>query len=510
MIVPFVYSIKDLISENPEHMWIFYKYLYFCEQYNYPIIATDIYFNEYKNVVNEEVYNNFLFKKVNNEFKDKMKKYSIDSSLKKSKLNKENLFDLECADLTTIDLDLEIKIEQIINKIKKDYGSTEKIILITWKTCATLDKVAKKQGIKVIYQEVSTIRNGQYNDTLCYFSFNPKYNDDQRKNYQKFLSSSDKLKILTPMEILSLFLPDEKMLILKELKKIPKYLIGFCPMPNKDVLSNTYKNEEESITIANIKEKYDDKNVSYRCHPNYKTDIDLGEWSLDHNKYSYEWILENCIIVTYISNLGFEAMLYGRTPVVLSENMPWSFITTNNSKLLGEGGQSGDNYFINYMMFGYFVPIELAFDKDYILWRCNNPSIEEIYNKNIDFILKKRGLKKETLSLYQILKSYRGFSEENIKELENYNYYQEITDNINTLNNNLEDKELKLNSVINENRDLLESLNQVQEINIKLNETIEDLNKKYQDALCCIKNMENSKSWKLTIPLRIVSKALKK
>ena len=93
------------------------------------------------------------------------------------------------------------------------------ITILTWLDNATLRKVAKKMNIKIIHQELSTIRCDQYNSTLCYSSFNPKFNDSQKRNYEDFLKIKDEVPVLSKEEILALFLRDDQ-LRFKEIFKI--------------------------------------------------------------------------------------------------------------------------------------------------------------------------------------------------------------------------------------------------------------------------------------------------
>ena len=540
MIVPFVYSVNDLFNDKPEHLWIFYKYLYFCEKNHYPIIASDVYFNCNVDVFNDIFCKTFDFNLPSKEYIQKNQKYAFNHHI--SLTDSKNILDLECMSYEKVDKKLYNILNNIIDKLIADYQDNE-ITFLTWKDNATLRKIAEEREFKIIFQELSTIRKGHYNSSLCYFSFNPKYNDSQEQKYQEFKKL--KLKLLNRKELLSLFLLPEDLSYLKEIEKTPKYKIGYATIPKEDSFSYLYSSENEENTIKNISKKFIGTNISYRCHPGYKETFDIKEWQLDSSKTSAKWILNNDIIVSYISNIGFEAMLYGKTSYVLSKNMPWSFITYNSSEFLEDEQLYVENSFINYMIFGYFVPIELAFDKEYILWRCNNPSIEDIYNKNLDFIIHQRKLNRNTLNLFSILTKYRELNEKEANKIINYNYYNEITKELNNLKNTIEERNNELqnknnellnrgNELLDKNKELLDKNNELQnknkEIKIlndklkaiilendklkneqsKIEQQLVLLDEKYKETINEINNILNSKSWKLTKPLRAISNIAKK
>ena len=60
-------------------------------------------------------------------------------------------------------------------------------------------------------------------------------------------------------------------------------------------------------------------------------------------------------------------MLLGKTSYVLGENFPYHYGSVTELKQYEE--RVADLRYINYIIFGYYVPYSLMFDRDYIYWR---------------------------------------------------------------------------------------------------------------------------------------------
>ena len=118
----------------------------------------------------------------------------------------------------------------------------------------------------------------------------------------------------------------------------------------------------------------------------------------------------------------------------------------------------------------FFVPLSLATDSQYILWRNTKPPILEIYLRHIKTIKKELGIK-EKLTLNNILKKVHHLNQDAICKLCNdtdYNRYKMLLTN-----------------------------------NVQLTQQCKELSNE-------ISNVLNSRSWKITKPLRTISKKIKK
>lgn len=148
-------------------------------------------------------------------------------------------------------------------------------------------------------------------------------------------------------------------------------------------------------------------------------------------------------------------MILGKTCYTLG-NMPFARFSYENLKY-------NDDYVIsvydlNFLFFCYYVPYSLCLDNDYLKFRLSNPSEIEIYLKHYNYIIYR----------YTKNKSYN-FDKTKIR-----NKYIIKKSKIDFLNN------------------------KIVELNDR-NKKIMTYNSELQDE---IKNIINSKSWKLTKPLR--------
>ena len=285
--------------------------------------------------------------------------------------------------------------------------------------------------------------------------------------YYEFLKY-DNIPILSRREILSLFVSSDYLKSVFHYDSFSPFEIGISPGLKKDFFFDLYSNESIQVTFKKIKRFFNDSSVLVRFHPGYQWNLNNYSFTIDDSKNSIEWILKCKRVVTSVSNVGFEAMLLGRTAYILSDYMPYSFMTTNHLNYVDDS--IVDIRFINFMVFVFFVPISLATDSQYILWRNTNPSILEIYWKHMKTIKKELDIK-EKLTLDNILKNVHHLNQDAIRQLYNdtdYNRYNMLLAN-----------------------------------NKQLTHQCESLNQE-------ISNLLNSRSWKITKPLRSISKKMKK
>lgn len=478
MIVPFLFGIE----KNPIHyLWIFYKYMEFALENDYPIIAEEAYFEkpsvykkqkEYPFLNTEGNYNVIHeFRIPDDDDMDKLKKYPI-TKLEKNKviccykteeefykeiLIKENKF-------------FEEMISNKINQIEKDIGHISAIITWTW--YKSLENVCQEKNITLILLEQTTFRPVTYREKFGYFQFYDKYDATKNDNdYFKFLADNKgENDYFSRQELLAMFLSKEKLRYMYHLYSLPKYEFGVNIGPDHDPLqeANCHKKDEDILRQVNklaSKEK-----ISLRIHPMRKNkDEYKDEYNIDSSASSLEWILKNRRIVSIGSNLAFEAMLLGRTSYILGDNFPYLY-----------GGVSSLNYiddkicdieYLNYLIFGYYVPYQLMFDKDYIKWRLEKPSITEIYNYNLEFVLKKMNLSKDIFKLSPNERVTKILKESQKLTLEEY-----------------------------------KALERQQPKNLK--KEIKDLESQLEQEKRQISELLNSRSWKLTKPLRFISKKI--
>lgn len=514
-IVPIVFGVSDYEKAEPLYAWIYEVYVNYATRNNSTIIAQENYFKLGINSLDEyyrnPITNEGETKKLNHTLK-KSSIYAIKNAEVEKIIGKEKQrYNIEVSLLTKKNDYLFSIIENRLDNIERDYDKKVDA-LMTWIWNPTLEAIAEKRNIKLISLELSPIRkihtNHNYNTTLCYFQFSNKYDKSYCKNlYNKFLTliDTEKIQIFSREELLSMFLNTEDLHLLKDIRKPPKYEIGLSPGFEQDAFFERYSSSKIENTIKKVESLFDTSEVSIRYHPNLENSRGNPSWNKDKSTKSIYWITQCKRIVSHISNIAFDAMMFGKTSYVLSEHMPFSFKTLNLLDWIDESVV--DSLYLNFMIFGYFAPWNLVFDNEYIEWRLSEPNILDIYIFNRNYILELLKLP-PTLGLLKqekILRIVHNLDDKNIKEITKYNLELELTQ----LRTILKEKDLLLTNLREE---ISQKKNKLAQANIEIEQTkisLTDANKKTEESNKELMNIYNSKSWKITQPIRSVSKLIR-
>lgn len=476
MNVPFLFGIE----KNPIHyLWIFYKYMQFALENNYPIIAEEAYFekpsiyearNEYPFQNIKDNYN-FIheFKKPTDKDMEKLKKYVI-TNIEKQKILSDYKTDMDAYKslLVKENKKFEKLISKKIDEIEKEHGKINGIITWTW--YKSLEKVCKEKNIKVILLEQTTFRPSVYQIKMGYFQFYDKYNNHQvDDDYITFSQKSN--NNFTRKELLAMFLSKENLKYINYLNNQPRYEFGINIGPDHDPLAEANCHINEADVLKQINKIASPKEISLRIHParSNRNEYD-ALYNIDYSKSSLEWILNCRRIVSVGSNLAFETMLLGRTAYIVGDNFPYLYGGLNSLEYTDE--KVCDIKYLNYLTFGYYVPYDLMFNDEYIKWRLTNPTIQEIYNYNLNYIMKKFNLNKKIFKLN---------SKERLKEILK-----------------------KVHNLSNE-----ETENLLNDENIFLADKIIELEKQLKLEQLKYNQILQSKSWKITKPLRWILTKIK-
>lgn len=467
MIVPILFETRTIEDNAPLFSWIFYMFVYkMSSNSNMVVIGQE---NFFKNISEKRKMHPYVFDynfPTNSSIK-KCSKYMITNKELLNILHEyKNSYESEKNLIVNFNKKLYSIIQDRITSIEKDFKEHVDNIIV-WVNNETINQYAKKHHINVINMELSSIRKNGYNMNLMYFCPDKYSADYCKKMYYEFLKY-DNIPILSRREILSLFISSDYLKSVFHYDSFSPFEIGISPGLRKDFFFDLYSNESIQVTLKKIKRFFNDSSVSVRFHPGYQWNIKKYSFTIDDSKNSIEWILKCKKIVTSVSNVGFEAMLLGRTAYILSDYMPYSFMAANHLNYIDDS--IADIRFINFMVFVFFVPLSLATDSQYILWRNTNPSILEIYWKHMKTIKKELDIKGK-LTLDNILKNVHHLNQDTIRQLYNDTDYN------------------RYNMLLVNNKQLIQQC--------------ESLNQE-------ISNLLNSRSWKITKPLRGISKKIKK
>ena len=441
-------------------------------------------------------------------------------------------------------LELESFLEDTIVKIQDKY---EKKItaFLNWNTSESLKKVANKYGIKVIHLELAPLRKYNYFH-LGYLDFKGVHTvNSLEEQYYDFTQKNIDVPMLTNKELLALFLDEKYLEYIYLLDRKPEFKVGVASSGKKNYMDIARNNIDSNILLAKAMENFDFKDILFRLHPSdplrKQLKEELSDWNFDNSRTSLEFILNCESIATISSNMAFEAMLLGKKVYNLGKS-PYQFF--NFKDFNDKNDFYGVNKFLNFVIFGYLIPFSFMNDAEYLLWRCNEPNIEEIYLKNFRYYLKKFNIDEEVIlcesdNRLQLILDKKAFTLKDSAEKyflciqdcydkaeqlkEQSNKLLELSSFNDQLNNKNEDFNKQIQKLNEENDNLnkendnsnkendninkqIQILNNeklaLEQRNVGLLVSINELNTQKDDILLSYNSISNSTIWKITKPLR--------
>ena len=483
MFIPIV-----LDFENNGLKFMLLKYLRFfdmCKQNNWAIITHEEFDKYEMNFPNRNEYKETMMKQYGYSLYSQEERKEVQQFFIKKefyeKLFKKYGSELECALqlLNNRDEELEEIVEQFIQELYNQ-GETIEGILYFAACPLSIKEVAKKHNIPMVAYETGPIRSANYRCTTSYFCNNGLYDTNEiQSRFDNFKTQMPELPIFSREEILTMFLEQKNLGYVSMIDKTPKYEIGIaggCALVVPYFAINKYMDHE---LVDDILEIYHPKDILVRLHPGdmYKATYRLPKY--DATSTPFPFLINSKRIAAVGSNLLFEAMLWKRVPCSLTKVMPASILC--NEDYISVAEKEDVEEFVNFFIFGFLVPSELAYDEEYLRWRNSKPSEKEIYMLHLKFYMEKFGLTEEwlekdseiRLSLLRMYRNYTPFTEE-------------------TFNSKL----VIASTVPATNQPTTVVKNEVKVVKD------EELYKEYLATKEYLDNVLNSTSWKITAPLR--------
>lgn len=462
--IPILFGV-DVKDDFPIFFGCFYKYLYHCKENNWPILAQEEYYVDPKYYQKNYSIDLKIVSKINEipnislKMFENVDKYTITNEETNDVLsNYKDKDEAWIKLMNNYDEKLASVLDAKIKRIKSKYKDLS--YAIVWRHNETVKSVLKKYDIELIEMELSGVRIPSYNFGLCYFQYSNKYDDKEfNDRHKKFIKETmvKKVPMLSRKQLINLLLTKKEINNMRD----EEYDVGVALGLKRDyeTLSTGSITNEEILEQLSMFE--DNSNIIIRKHPanyNYKYKNE-EKYIIDNSVSSVQFVSRCRKIISSVSNIGFEAMILGKTTYTLGK-MPfkafgYSSLEYNDEYIINVND-------INFLVFGYYAPYDLALKKEYIKFRSGNPSEYDIYMYHYNYIMNK----------YSINKCYN-------------TSVHDIYINRKNIKDNLENKIVKMNKEINvlkEDVEFLETEN----------------NRLKQD----IDNIINSKSWKVTKPLR--------
>ncbi len=243
---------------------------------------------------------------------------------------------------------IELIFEEVIKEAKKAAQAIDAIL--SWGNCQSLEAVARKNNIPIIYNERAPLRSPLFNET-SYFDFRGvNGNTESSRRFETFAAGF----LQTPQKLLSRF--ELQGLVLSNsykyyrdvflYKHTPAVKTGVALQVENDsnmlVFSNGYDNYK-LIEYAAAKVKKEE--LLIRKHPVGKNDY-AGFGENDNSKNSLEFLLNCRRLLTINSGIALEALLFGIEVDILGDS-PFLITDAKMKALLGE---KYNDYLLNFFV----------------------------------------------------------------------------------------------------------------------------------------------------------------
>jgi hypothetical protein len=212
--------------------------------------------------------------------------------------------------------------------------------------------------------------------------------DGVNSRYQDFLAECATVNadILSRRQLLSLLLTDSYQYLLDRSSDQPEFEIGVATgysffMP---ALARSLFNDEE--LLYKVYSQYPKSEVLFRAHPKdpARNKYPLLAHIRDDSKTSTEFILRCRRVVSLASNVSIEALFWERIGCAVFDShvsLKCQRTITPEKPLVIEEA------FLNFYALCFNVPKVFWDDYDYLLWRTGHPSELEIYRKHLNYWL---------------------------------------------------------------------------------------------------------------------------
>jgi hypothetical protein len=258
-------------------------------------------------------------------------------------------------------------------------GNVEALLL--WTNCASAKAAARRLGIPTIHNELGPLRPPFYRST-AYFDFEGVNGDtDATRRWHAFLEEAENVPTLARDELQDLFMR-EKPKPLSVVSKTHELGIALqCPDDsNMMSFSNGFTNYEAVATG----QRYFPGSTLVRPHPQRPEQFGGFAVDWDTTDSPLEFLKRVGSLLTVNSSLGFEAMLAGKPSFVLGD----ASFKTGSWDIVSRRPPMSDSEMVrwlNWFAFGYLIPFDRVFDREYYRWRLCQPSETDTYMRNFEF-----------------------------------------------------------------------------------------------------------------------------
>ena len=244
--------------------------------------------------------------------------------------------------------------------------------------------------------------------------------------YNSFKPQLLDFKLFNKKEILSMIGKKHNFCLLPMLETIGINEMGIIG-EGFNITPQTYQDDlvTDDDLYYECKKYYSSDKIVTRLHPMRLSRAGIGRAHMKNDPASF---LLSCKRTTTVqSQMIIKAAMWNRAVCTISSMLPYAFLFPKDFKSVLPISYEA----LNFILFCYFVPDSLMFDKNYWKWRFTNPSANEIYVKHLEEIIKNLNFDKNILftdNRLELILSSRGCTE---KEIERFTSTKELPDETN-------------------------------------------------------------------------------
>ncbi|MDR1264798.1 MAG: hypothetical protein LBK42_04340 [Propionibacteriaceae bacterium] len=290
---------------------------------------------------------------------------------------------------------LEAAVHDCLQAIVAQYGGIKAVLM--WRSLPSVRQAADRLGVPVVDLELGSIRRPLYRDTMAYFQFGPKFDPaEYERRLARFQAetATAPCPLLTRKEILALFLRDRDLRRLSTMDDYEPFEVGLALAPAGDVEARSTDSPLRPELLRRVQALAPAETVLVR--PYYPERPQFDRLQVDHSIDAAEFVLSCRRVVSSVSNLAYETMLYGKTAYIWGP-MPFASAGVMTAERLDESVVDLER--LNWISFGFFAPYDLIGDQDYLDWRLSQPSETAIYRRHLEYYLDRWSVPSAALEL---------------------------------------------------------------------------------------------------------------
>lgn len=299
-------------------------------------------------------------------------------------------------------------LSQVIQSYQKQGQTVDAILSLG--ELPSVNEACSLCGIKSYHFEWGPMRPPTYLRTAYLDELGVVAPSKIEERYMAFQKQKADLPLLSRRALLALFLREEYVSCLKMLDAQPEYEAGVCAQQESIPRFFAIGYQSNADMIAHAKRYFPADKILFRDRMLSPLPAIAAGMKKDDSISPAQFMCRCKYLFSLNSNMGFEAMLWGKPVAILSE-MPYRFMGVSS---LGGAPEAAPVEFLNFVLFAFLIPYQRLLDAEYLHWRCTNPSEAEIYLSNLEYYCAQQGLdlaklKEKDFNATEILRQ-RGFN----------------------------------------------------------------------------------------------------